>query len=121
MNKKSLFLPIFIIISLFIWLICPWNNSSLASESFYSVHTAHGHTSGHEEESHHASKGDHGCITPISFSKEDTSSKIPPIHLEHLKTDVFNYQVRSASFQLAGTQLPERFIHLYQLYSVYLL
>ena len=123
MEIKRPLLLLFITLSFSIWLICPWNNSSVAARSFNLSHAAHGHSSSHEEESHHASKGDHSCITPISYSKEDSSSKIKisTIHLEALKIDAFNYHVKSVSIQLFDTHLPKRFIRLYQLHSVYLL
>lgn len=122
MRIKRLFLPLFIIISLFIWIICPWNNSSLASESFYSTHTAHGHPSAHEDETHHASKGnDHGCINPFSYSKEDTSSKISSIYLKALEMETSTHQATTVTIKLFDPHPPKFLIHLYQVYSVYLL
>lgn len=126
MNRKRFFLIISILVSFFIWGICPWNNSSVAAGSFHSTHAAHGHPTGHEEERHHASKGyDHGCINPISYNKEDVSSHLDKSHSSvaasflDVDTCVYVYYVSIAQSHLISTYPSGSFIPLYQLYSVY--
>lgn len=129
MNKNRSYLLSFIIILFLTWLICPWNNSSAAAKSFNVSHAAHGHSSSHEEDTHHDSKGDHGCITPISFSKEDTSIHgfkllspgTPSIHPQFLEMETHAHPDMVAQLQLTDPYPARYFIPLYQLYSVYLL
>lgn len=122
MGSKKPFFLLFLILSFSIWLICPWNNLSLEASSYASTHTAHGHPSAHEDESHHASKGiDHGCTNPFSYSKEDTSSKISSSYIEALEIESSTHQATTVTIQLFDPHPPKFLIHLYQIYSVYLL
>jgi hypothetical protein len=120
MGKKRSFFLLYIILSFSLWLICPWNSLSLAASSYASTHTAHGHPSAHEEDTHHASKGnDHGCINPFSYSEEDTSSKISSVYLGALEIEAFTHQVTTVTIYLFDPHPPKFLIRLYQFYSVY--
>lgn len=128
MDRRRFCLTIIIAVSFSIWGICPWNESSQAAEYFNSTHAGHGHTAGHEEETHHASKGyDHGCINPVSFSKEEISSCPDKFHSSiaasltpsTLEMETRIYDVSIVQSQLISAFPLESFVHLYQLYSVY--